>query len=135
MSELKPKVRRIFEDGWNRGVLGVLDDICAEDYVYRDSTYGVMDLAGYKGFVSQVRVSYPDTHVAIEDIMDAEGDSVVVRWIFYGTDRGGSIALSTAPTNKKVIISGITICRFRDGKLAEAWNEQDTFGLIKQLRG
>ena len=128
-------MRRIFEDGWNRGVLNVLDDICGEDYVYRDSTYGVMDLAAYRTFVAQVRTSYPDTHVAIEDIMDAEGDTVVARWIFYGTDRGGSIALSMPPTNRKVIISGITICRFREGKLVEAWNEQDTFGLMKQLKG
>jgi len=135
MSELKAKVRRIFEDGWNRGLLSVLDDVCAESYVYRDSTYGTLDLAGYKRFVAQVRVSYPDTHVAIEDIMDAENNSVVVRWVFYGTDRGGSIALSMPPTNRKVIIHGITICRFKEGKVIEAWNEQDTFGLIKQLKG
>jgi predicted ester cyclase len=135
VSELKAKVRRLFEDGWNRGVLSVFDDLCAEGYVYRDSTYGTMDLTGYKGFVAQVRVNYPDTHVAIEDIMDAEGDTVVARWVFYGTDRGGSLALSMPPTNRKVIISGITICRFGKGKLVEAWNEQDTFGLIKQLKG
>jgi predicted ester cyclase len=135
VSELKAKVRRIFDDGWSRGFLGVFDDVCAEGYVYRDSTYGMMDLATYKQFVAQVRASYPDTHVAIEDIMDAENDTVVARWVFYGTDRGGSIALSMPPTNRKVIISGITICRFREGKLAEAWNEQDTFGLMRQLKG
>ena len=135
MSEFKVKVRQIFEEGWNRGNLDLFDEICSPDYVYRDATYGMMDLESYKRFVAQVRTSYPDTHVAIEDLMDAEGDKVVARWTFFGTDRGGSLALSMPPTGKHVIISGMTICRFKDGLIAEVWNEEDTFGLMKQLRG
>lgn len=54
---------------------------------------------------------YPDLHVSIEDII-AEGDRVVVRNIWYGTD---------VATGKRMVFKGIVIWRLEGGKLAERW--------------
>ena len=36
-------------------------------------------------------------------------------------------------TGKHVTLTGITIDRFEDGKIAEGWTNWDTFGMMQQL--
>jgi steroid delta-isomerase-like uncharacterized protein len=65
------------------------------------------------------------------DQVVAEGDLVAVRWTAGGTNTGVGHGLPA--TGKKAEISGITIFRVKDGKLAEEWGLIDTWGLLKQL--
>jgi predicted ester cyclase len=37
------------------------------------------------------------------------------------------------PTGKRLTISGITVERFEDGKVVEAWRSMDTLGLLRQI--
>jgi steroid delta-isomerase-like uncharacterized protein len=133
--DLKAKVRREFEDGWNKGNLAVFDENYAANAVWHHPTNPQKDREGLKGFVIAVRTSYPDVHVTIHDLMAAEGDKVVARWTFEGTDTGGSLALGTPPTGKHVKFTGILIHRFEGGKVVETWFEADYLDLRKQLLG
>ena len=54
---------------------------------------------------------FPDMHVTVEDVI-AEGDKVVVRNTWQGTDRD---------SGKKLRFGGIVIWRVAEGKLAERW--------------
>ena len=65
------------------------------------------------------------------DELIAEGDKVVVRWTFAGTQRG---AFGPIPaTGKSVRWTGISICRIADGKVIEDRGEEDALGFMRQL--
>ncbi len=132
--EMKALVRRDFEEGWNKGNLAVFDESHAPNSVYHHPRNPQNDREGLKNkFVAPVRVSYPDLHFTIHDLMAAEGDKVVSRWTFEGTDTGGSVSLGTPPSGRHVKMPGILISRFEGGKIVEEWVEADYLGLRKQL--
>jgi steroid delta-isomerase-like uncharacterized protein len=61
----------------------------------------------------------------------AEGDLVTAGWTCQGANTGVGHGLPA--TGKAVVVSGITIFRLKDGKLAEEWGVIDMWGLLKQL--
>jgi steroid delta-isomerase-like uncharacterized protein len=74
--------------------------------------------------------AFPDPQFTIEDLI-AEADQVVARWTFLGTHRGSFGGIP--PTGKRVRMTGITIYRLRDSKIAEARSNIDQLGLLQQL--
>ncbi|MCW9096328.1 MAG: ester cyclase [Ignavibacteriaceae bacterium] len=116
---------------WNTGDLAKIDDIFATDFVNHDpNAPDVNDLEGYKGLIVMTRTGIPDFHVTSEDII-AEGDKVVCRWTASGTHKGELFGIP--PTGKKATWKGISIYRFADGKIIEAWWSKDMFSLLQQL--
>jgi steroid delta-isomerase-like uncharacterized protein len=90
----------------------------------------VVDLESYKRFITEVRASMPDYHVAAEDVV-GEGDKVVTRWVGTGTHEGAYTGIP--PTGKHATLEGVTIYRFEDGRIAEAWWVYDSLGMMQQL--
>jgi steroid delta-isomerase-like uncharacterized protein len=76
------------------------------------------------------RAAFPDLQFTVEDIIDQD-DRVVIRWSSRGTHQGELMGL--APTGKIVTVTGISIDRFADGKVAESWTNWDVLGLMRQL--
>ncbi|HBY94176.1 MAG: ester cyclase [Ardenticatenaceae bacterium] len=74
--------------------------------------------------------AFPDSQFTVEDLI-AEADEVVARWTFRGTHRGPFAGIP--PTGKQIQMTGITIYRLRDGKIAEARSNIDQLGLLQQL--
>jgi predicted ester cyclase len=68
--------------------------------------------------------------LTIEDLI-AEGETVMARWSCHGTHKGDLNGL--APTGKPFTISGVTIARLLNGKLAEGHVNWDALGLMQQL--
>ncbi len=68
--------------------------------------------------------------MTIEDII-AEGETVTARWSCRGTHRGDLSGI--APTGKQFTISGVTIVRISNGKMAEGYVNWDALGLMQQL--
>ena len=65
-----------------------------------------------------------------EDVF-GEGDKVAVRWHVTGTHTASLFGIPA--TGKSMDISGISILRLVDGKIAEDWVSEDTIGLMKQI--
>jgi predicted ester cyclase len=63
--------------------------------------------------------------------MIAEGDKVAIRWAARGTHQGELLGIQ--PTGKQATWTGISIYRFADGKIVEAWWSKDVLGLLQQL--
>ncbi len=74
--------------------------------------------------------AFPDGQMTIEDLV-AEGDRVVARTTFNGTHQGEMQGIPA--TGKAVSVSGITIFRLDNGKIAEGWLVNDNLGLMQQL--
>lgn len=76
------------------------------------------------------RAAFPDFHAVIHDQI-AEGDKVVTRKVFHGTQRGELMGIR--PTGREVQIEVIDIVRVEDGQIVEHWNVVDRLGLLQQL--
>lgn len=124
--------RRIVEEAFNQGNLATVDELTAPDFVNHDPS-DVEDRRGPEGakaFLTVYRTAFPDLHITIDDVI-ADGDQVAMRWTSRGTHRGDLMGL--APTGQQVEVTGISIDRWENGKLAESWSNWDTIGLMRQL--
>jgi steroid delta-isomerase-like uncharacterized protein len=133
MSEVnKNVVRRLFEEVWNKGNLGVTDELFAPNYAHHDSSTPDVGRGpeSEKKRATLYRTAFPDLRLTIEDII-AEGETVMARWSCRGTHKGDLSGI--APTGKQFAISGISIARIANGKMAEGWVNWDALGLMQQL--
>ena len=129
--ENKALVRRCIEEPWNQRRLETIDELVAPDYVNHDpANPGVRSPQGLKQLVSTFVAAFPDIHFTIEEQI-AEGDKVVTRWTARGTHRGALQGI--APTGKSSTVTGISIWRIANGKLAEEWANWDTIGMLQQI--
>jgi steroid delta-isomerase-like uncharacterized protein len=129
--ENKTKQRRVWEEVFNKGNLGIISEYFAPGYTYR-SPLG-MEVKGPEGFkqmVAMMRTALPDMHVTIDD-MFAEGDRVATRFTITGTSKGEMMGIP--PTGNKITVSGIVITRWAGGKEEEAWEYIDTAAFFQQL--
>jgi ketosteroid isomerase-like protein len=112
--QLKEFIRNHFEEFVNRQNLDIAEVNFAPDFVDRGSDVppGLPPgPQGAKQYVGGALKRFPDMHVTVEDVI-VEGDKVVVRNVWQGTDR---------ESGKKLRFGGIVIWRVANGKLAERW--------------
>jgi len=133
VEENKAVVRREMAELFNHtGNLDLVEEIIAPEYVSYEPTSGeTRGIEGARQFAATFRQAFPDLQNTIEDMV-AEGDKVVVRFKARGTHDGETEAFGPA-TGKQMQITGITIKRVSDGKIAEAWTNFDALGMMQQL--
>jgi steroid delta-isomerase-like uncharacterized protein len=125
----KEIVRRHFEEACNGKRPELWEDLMEESFVVhhplmepgRDSYREAC--TGYWG-------AFPDATVEILDLV-AEDDRVAARWSERGTHSGEFMGM--APTGRKYDKEGITIFRLSNGRLAEAWLQEDVTAFQQQL--
>lgn len=123
--------RRFFEDVWNDGKLRAIDELATSDSVFIDR-----DMEEHRGaqaarnLVSTYRNAFPDLRFTIEEQI-AEGDTVATRWTATGTHRGELMGIP--PTEQKTTVTGITIDRIVNDRIAESRGSWDAFGMLRQL--
>jgi steroid delta-isomerase-like uncharacterized protein len=130
-SENKALVRGYLEDVWVKHELGALDRYVAEDYV-QHSRHATPGREGLKGFFKALWGAFTEQSFSIDDLI-AEGDRVVWRWTMRARHAGPF--LGVAATGRTITATGISIFRVAGGRFVEHWGEQDTAGLLEQLRG
>jgi steroid delta-isomerase-like uncharacterized protein len=128
----KEIARRIIEEVYNAGRYEVADELIAPDYVGYDaaSPEPMRGPDGIKRQAEGYRTAFPDMRLTIEDEI-AEGDRVVTRWTATGTQEAELFGIPA--TGKQATVTGITISRIVDGRIAENWISWDTLGLLQQL--
>ena len=89
----------------------------------------VTDEALYQ-HVEMFEGGFPQYRVKAEDIIE-QGDKVVVRALFSGTDTGEFNGIPA--TGKSVELPFIIIYRFENGKIAQHWLEANHLALLTQL--
>ena len=129
--------RRFIDEAYNKGDVDVLDEIASPNLLLHflppSTPPGPESM---KKHILSARQSFPDLHVAIEDLI-AAGNNVVVRWRMTGTHRGpyiNHLKNLMAPTGKAFSMQGIDIWRFdENGKWTECWSGADRLGMLQQL--
>ena len=107
----KAIIRSLFEEWVNKKNLAAIDEMVTANYVSHEGGKDT-NAEDTKKFLAGVFGSFPDMYVEIQDIV-SEGDKVVVRNIWRGTDKGGFMGM--APTGRKVFLEGIVIWRTGSG--------------------
>lgn len=128
--ENKALVRRFYEE-IDKGNMGVMDELVAEDYI--DHNPPPFPLAPGRAGLKQAFKLFWDATPGYHRIEDqiAEGDKVVTRLTSIGKHTGD---LPGAPaTGNDMQMTSITIHRIANGKLVEKWSEKDTITLLKQI--
>ena len=125
--------RRFFDEVWNEGKLAVVDELIVKDHI--NSGPGTPPgltpgSEGVKQLVKMYRNAFPDIHFTIDEQI-AEGDKVVTRWTGHGTHQGELVGIPA--TGKSSTVTGITVDRIVNGKIAESWGIFDQFGMMQQL--
>jgi steroid delta-isomerase-like uncharacterized protein len=124
--------RRLLEEAFNAGNTNVVDELAAADFVNHDSALPEPTVGpdAAKTSIQGYRAAFPDLRITIEDQI-ADGDRVVTRWSAKGTQEGD--LMGVAATGKQATVTGITIDRIVDGRIAESWTNWDTLGMLQQL--
>lgn len=129
----KAVISRLFAELWSQHNVAVIDELFAPGFVAHRAGRPVMQgSAGLKPMTEGMTRTFGDCHSAI-DALIAEDDLVVARWTLQGIHTGEWRGI--APTGKPITITGITIHRIADGKIAELWAEEDWLGLLQQISG
>ena len=76
------------------------------------------------------RASFPDLRYDVDEVL-VEGNRVALRWTATGTQQGqfGPIP----PTGKVATYAGAHFLTVDNGRIAELWSINDTFGKVLQL--
>jgi steroid delta-isomerase-like uncharacterized protein len=126
--ENKAIARRFFEDAF---IQGNFEGLLAPDYRDHSAPPGTgSGPEGIRQLTEPYRSAFPDLRFTIDDQL-AEGDKVVTRYTFIGTQTGPLMGIP--PRGKQVRMAGISIYRIANGQLQEAWVQYDALGLMQQL--
>jgi steroid delta-isomerase-like uncharacterized protein len=124
--------RKMVEEVFNRGNLGLIDELLAPDFIEREELPPGFPTGreGVKQLIGMLRRAFPDFKATIDDMV-AEGDKAVIRMTWRGTHRGEFMGIP--PTSKSMSIGVIDIVRFAGDKVVEHWGLMDSMSMMQQL--
>jgi steroid delta-isomerase-like uncharacterized protein len=124
--------RRLLEEAFNAGNIDVVDELVTTDVVNHDAALpeAMIGPDAAKASIRGYRTAFPDLRITIEEqIADEQG--VATRWSAKGTQEGELMGMPAS--GKQATVTGITIDRIVDGRIAESWTNWDTLGMLQQL--
>jgi predicted ester cyclase len=127
--ERKALIRRFYDEAWNRGEYGVIDELFASAFV-APTPEASAGPESERRHVATIRAVFPDLRVQVEELV-AEGETVVVRWTMTGTDTGGF--MGRPPTGREAQFWGVDFFRFAGRRIAASWTGVDMLGLMVEL--
>ncbi|MDI9238261.1 ester cyclase [Lysobacter sp. LF1] len=122
----KSITRKVYEEGLSQGRFEVPYSADFVGHGGRATFTHADGMAEAKGW----RKAFPDLKVTV-DKQVAERDLVAVRWTALGTNTGAGNGIPA--TGRAVQITGTTLFRMADGRIAEEWTCADSLGLMRQL--
>ena len=117
----KAVVRRYIEEVINHGNLAVIDTLFSPEMH-----------EAVRGFATVADESFPDRYEEIRNVV-AEGDTVMVHWIFHGTHQG--LFYGIAPSGKQIEINGFGIYYLENGQIVADSMCMDWIDAVEQLGG
>jgi hypothetical protein len=128
----KTLCRRLHDEIFARGELGVADEIFARDarFFGPDWAPGSTGPEVIKQDATNYRTAFRIDRLT-RDLEIAEGDLVCHHWTFTGTHIGDLGPIK--PTGRQVTASGIDIFRVQGGRITDLWQQWDQMGMMQQL--
>lgn len=120
---------------WASNNSDTVEDIFAADYINHQEPYAsggtkALSLDAWGKLVSEYHDSFSNSTVRVL-MQIADGDLVATQWEITATQTGSY--LGHAPSDKTVTWTGVSIDRFKDGKIVESWVNWDKYSLFEGL--
>ena len=126
----------MYETVWNKVINDRQIDLINENYFDKDvaalATSGgdIIGLENFKNYYNNYLTGFSDAEFTIVDIF-GQGDKMVKHWNFKGTHDGDFFGVPA--TGKPVDISGTTLIKMKDGKIAAEQDYMDFLSFYTQL--
>jgi steroid delta-isomerase-like uncharacterized protein len=124
----KTVARTFFEEVLGQGKLERYSESHTADFVAHGTEHD-FTLAEDMAAAREERTAMPDMQIAVNHMV-AEGDLVAVHWTAWGTNTQPGMGLPA--TGKRIKVSGMTIFRFKAGKISEEWSAWDMLSVLQQ---
>jgi predicted ester cyclase len=123
MTETK-QLQRWYDEVWNQANEDAIDELLAENAVIHglETNKAHFGPAAFKPFYKTMREALPQVSVTLDPIVKT--DDIEAAYCFV---------TATNAEGKNVSFSGISIAKFKDGKLIEGWNGFDFMTMYQQL--
>jgi steroid delta-isomerase-like uncharacterized protein len=118
-------------EAWNTGGTEWIKQFTAPTFCGYAPTGDIAGIDGYIAYFEALHTAFPDMKLTLDDLV-AEGDTVVARYTFTGTNTGPLLTLP-AVTGKSTTFAGITVFKIADGKIVATWNSFDRYRMLQQL--
>jgi len=125
----KQVARSFFEEVLGQGHLDRYAESHAKDFVAHAGDHDAT-LEEDMAIAREERKAFPDMKITVDQIL-AERDLVAVRWIASGTNTQAGMGFPA--TGKTMKISGMTLFRFKAGRISEEWNAWNVLSVMRQL--
>ncbi len=116
-------IHRWFDEVWNQGKREFIRELLAPDGVLHDGSNKICGPAEFEAFYDNLRKEVTDIRVTPGPSV-CEGDTVCLRW---------RVDCQHRATGRPLSFTGISMCRIRDGKFVEAWQNWDAAEMHAQL--
>jgi len=124
----KAVARSFFAEVLDQGQLDKYAESHAKDFVAHSGDRAAT-LEEDMAYAREERKAMPDMTFRVNQMV-AEGDLVAVYWTAAGTNTQAGMGFPA--TGKKLKINGMTLFRFKAGKISEEWNFWDMLSVMKQ---
>jgi predicted ester cyclase len=127
----KAMAQRFFTEANDGQRYEVLETLCHADVVIHDPFSGEQrGIEALRGLLAFFRQAFGEQRTELQATL-AEGDYVAILHTHHARSTGPF--LGHAPTEGWVVVPGIELFRFRDGKVAEFWRFDADVSLLAQL--
>ena len=126
-------IRRWFEEVWNQGREATIDELCAKHAVGHGQTPDGTNIEGpehFKQFWRAFCAGFSAIHVELHHTIE-QGEMVMARWTLTANHTGPFMGMQ--PSGKHISTTGMSMQRFVDGQIVEAWDNWDQLGVFTQL--
>lgn len=127
-AENRSLARRLLEEVVNTGAVERLPEFLASDCT--NPYTGVQGLAWFREHVLTFHRCYPDLVVTVDGQV-AKDDTVVTWWTMRGTHSG--IYGGVQPTHKPIVLHGVNIQKFRNGRIVETFGGSNSLEALMEL--
>ena len=117
-------IKQWYEEVWNKANENFIDEMMHKDIIVHglDPTGTTKGIDNFKTFYKNFRNSFPSVHVDVQAL--AANDEYATAWCHV-----------TAKHNKgnNVSFTGLSVGKYKEGKLVEGWNSFDFLKMYQQL--
>lgn len=110
------------EEVLGQGRVQLLSELVADDYVGHLAFGDHYGQEGVRIDIAPHLTAFPEMTVTVDDLL-ADGDKVVRRFTVSGINRGPF--LGAPASGQLIVLRGIGIDRFEDGRIAQSWVHVD----------
>ncbi|WP_282135371.1 ester cyclase [Seonamhaeicola maritimus] len=121
----------VWDEVINKGNLELINDTNFDaNITLVSSPENVVGIEAFKAYYSNFTNGFSDIEFTIENIF-GQGDNIMKQWNFKGTNTGEFFGMPA--TGNTVDLSGVTLVKMKDGKIAREQDFMDNMQFMQQL--